>query len=68
MDKLEPCPFCGGKAIIETVDLKRHPCFGETTIACETAGCVKPIAVGLRSPDEAIAAWNTRTPAKREAE
>ena len=48
-DKLKPCPFCGGKAMINGITLVYIKC---TKCGVET--------VGYREEDEAITAWNRR--------
>ena len=61
MEKLKPCPFCGGKAEIVINKSKR----GQTAnIHCTKCSCRKTL---LRYPDyvgsieeEAIEAWNRR--------
>ncbi len=55
MDKLKACPFCGGRAMIAaTLDDMYRP-------MCEKDGCC--CLEGYQTRAEAIAAWNTRTPA-----
>ena len=49
-NKLEPCPFCGGEAMINGITLVYIKC---TKCGVET--------VGYREEDEAITAWNRRT-------
>jgi Lar family restriction alleviation protein len=49
MDKLKPCPFCGGEAFVVTV--------AEPSVQCLTC----PTSMVGETDAEAIAAWNTRT-------
>ena len=53
MSDLEPCPFCGGEAI-----LRGHQA-PEFWIACNGMGC-KASTEGFGGMGRAIAAWNTR--------
>lgn len=50
MDKLKPCPFCGGEAEIE--DMK-----GEYSVICNTCFGASDIC---ETKEETIAAWNRR--------
>ncbi len=63
-DKIEPCPFCGGKAgrvIDHRKDINMIRCLGNNN-------CFQNVAF-YPSMKEAIAAWNKRTPdARLEAE
>lgn len=61
MDKLLPCPFCGGPAEMSVTDPEDD---------CHVAGCPDcdfclmggPIGIGwYRTADDAITAWNRRT-------
>jgi len=56
MDKLKPCPFCGGKAIIEKDVLGPNRLFiyrGECALCSSRTG-------DYTEYEEAIKAWNTR--------
>lgn len=56
MDKLKPCPFCGGEA-----ELKQfYPAFGrrvKTTVECMVCRCNSGT---WGRKDKAIEAWNRR--------
>lgn len=60
--KLKPCPFCGGEAVIHTVEPHKHlfvamPAYGGGTfIECSVCTC----AMSGRTEQETIEAWNTR--------
>ncbi|MBE5792436.1 MAG: restriction alleviation protein, Lar family [Clostridiales bacterium] len=65
MEKLKPCPFCGGEAKLQTdIRYPRPKCDAKTAyeVVCQTWGCI----IGFvderyrLSKDEAIKAWNTR--------
>ena len=67
-EKLKPCPFCGGKAIMEIVPPHKHfianmPDYGGGAFI-ECLGCSCGIAA--ETEDEAIAAWNQRDDKIRE--
>ena len=57
--KLKPCPFCGGKAKMETItDIFHRTTY---TAVCGDDGClVHPGSDLFDNPIEAAAAWNTR--------
>lgn len=52
-EKLKPCPFCGGAAILQHIRAGHRVC-------CDNPECIVSPEVVEDSPDEAIAAWNTR--------
>ncbi len=54
MDKLKPCPFCGGEATI-----RKYEYFSEDTynVYCEECGCEISM---YYSEGDAIDAWNRR--------
>lgn len=60
--KLKPCPFCGGKAVIEVVESHRHiickmPAYkGGAFIECAECGC----AISGETEKEAAELWNRR--------
>ena len=60
-NKLKPCPFCGGEAMIDDLSASyrpdAEPWWG---VGCDNNDC--PIEVWATSSDRerAIAAWNTR--------
>lgn len=59
-NELKPCPFCGGKATLWqdlTADRQFH-------ILCGCGGRVG----WFETEEEAIRAWNTRTPQKKEGD
>lgn len=56
MGELLPCPFCGDPAVTAI----RHPTGSGYVVSCITSDCIDgPIG---RTRQEAIAAWNRRTP------
>lgn len=68
--KLLPCPFCGGEAIINTIEPHKHqtpfgglmPDYeGETFIECVYCSC----GISAETEAEAIKKWNTRKPMER---
>jgi Lar family restriction alleviation protein len=56
-DTLLPCPFCGGEARIEQHEKGKWLAFCDDVYGCGTEGWYED------TPEEAIAAWNRRTPA-----
>lgn len=59
MDKLKPCPFCGGPCTEQGMD------FDESAIqyGCSNRCEVHPVVTSWSgNMDQIIAAWNTRTP------
>jgi hypothetical protein len=63
---LKPCPFCGGKAEIDTVDKE---CFGVGCPNCDFQLMNGPWAMGWhRSELSAAEEWNRRAPAQVQAE
>ena len=61
--ELMPCPFCGNQPYIaEEMDPEDW-----WYVACQTPGCILPIAAGYASIESAIAKWNRRTTPDREA-
>ena len=62
IDKLLPCPFCGGPASIE------HKEHGVIELGCDNIGCaVLPSATQL-SLEAAAKNWNHRTPSPQPTE
>jgi len=66
MDKLKPCPFCGGEGKTEFLDVdksteKIHSAF------CDDDNCVGSNCMWADFPtkEKAIAAWNTRADDQR---
>lgn len=60
MDKLMPCPFCGGAAVMENVTFK-SPTQNRSAVVCENCGAYGGPALGaLRELTEALAvlSWN----------
>jgi len=60
MDRLKPCPFCGGEAILtrETKGGKDGSLIRYTK--CGTKGCWFEKAFGYSSDERAAEAWNRR--------
>ncbi len=61
--KLKPCPFCGGKAVLESWG--DNPKSDRHWIACYSLSCKRRFNGGLetgfyKSPKSAIKAWNKR--------
>ena len=63
-EELKKCPFCGGEAIIHTVEANTHVFAkqmtdygGGTFIECRKCTC----ALSGETEEEAIEAWNRRT-------
>ena len=54
MDKLKPCPFCGGLAWVQ------H-CFYQTAeVVCVNCGAKGTACCGENNEERAIEAWNRR--------
>ena len=62
MEKLKPCPFCGGKAYIgQTKKSLSH----QYSVSCGNSRCIahrlgNPFVMHYLSETEAIEAWNRR--------
>jgi len=72
MTDLKPCPFCGWTAVLRK-SLEEYPADGEhpagdfevwTHIDCDMCG----IELGSKYREDAIAAWNRRTPVTAKAD
>lgn len=66
MDKLKPCPFCGGEATIDEIPPHKHviatfmpDCEGECFIECTKCGCMIG-ADGADAKEKVIEHWNRR--------
>lgn len=59
MEKLKPCPFCGGEASLER---SHHTVFGDGYwVECENTNCpCNPHTIDFRDEDMAVNAWNER--------
>ena len=63
-EKLKPCPFCGGKAVIVT---DNHECTSEIYVQCNECFCRTDTYanIGNRADEEcikyAVEDWNRRT-------
>ncbi len=61
-EKLKPCPFCGGKALINEIPPHKHilvdlpDCEGECFIECTKCSC----AISAGTKQKAISIWNRR--------
>ena len=55
VDELKPCPFCGGKAILDWYILPKYEC----VIFCRVCSLEFGRYLG-RNKEEAIEAWNRR--------
>lgn len=53
MAKLEPCPFCGSKNVVDVGDY----------VECMSCDAMGPDG---NEETDGVTAWNTRTPAKHE--
>lgn len=66
-DKLKPCPFCGGEAVLRYIKPHTHyivdmPDYGGGAfIECTECTC----GISAETEDGAIKAWNTRKPMDR---
>lgn len=72
MDKLKPCPFCGGKNLFVgtiaecEIQYETHPDYKNNsqlyTVCCDwtEGGCGASIGGSIHSKQEAIEAWNRR--------
>lgn len=62
MDKLKPCPFCGGSANIAVM---KKTVRSRYTVSCANSFCIanalsSPFATHYLTEKEAIEAWNRR--------
>ena len=55
-EKLKPCPFCGGKAV-----LKSYRFVNEFSVRCQSCGSTTD---DFKTSEEAIAIWNKRSPSE----
>ena len=66
MAELKPCPFCGGKAVLEPYKARKGY---EATIQCNGGCIVYMTTITYDTAEEAIETvikrWNTRTPKER---
>ena len=58
MDKLKPCPFCGGEAVIVNIDFYIDNSGGTYGIRCTK--CRACSSMRCDSEEKAIEAWNRR--------
>lgn len=67
-ERLKPCPFCGGKAVLHIVEPHKHelatwmPDYGGGAFI-ECTQCTS--GMSAESEAEVIEAWNTRKPMER---
>ena len=66
--ELKPCPFCGGEARI-SLWLEKGVWCG-TCLSCNSVMPFRPLDIGQSTgtPEKAVEAWNTRTPAEPDRE
>ena len=57
MERLKPCPFCGGEA---SIDWSYHLCAAPVTYNVECRRCTAKIEYPYDSEEEAVMAWNRR--------
>ena len=62
MNKLKPCPFCGGSA---SIGVTKKTLRLQYTVSCNNVRCIahnlsNPFAIHYLSEPEAIEAWNRR--------
>lgn len=68
--KLKPCPFCGGKAILEHIEPHSHTLIkipdyqGEYFISCSNCTCITSAC----SKELAVTLWNAREEKANEKE
>jgi len=63
MDKLRPCPFCGGEAIEATLSNACDTAYGVSCWGEFNSDCIGlSINAWYEDREDAIKAWNTRTP------
>ena len=56
--ELKPCPFCGGEAIVKTIEVLMCPTY---YVRCGNLGCREMASTVIcRTKDEAIKIWNRR--------
>lgn len=69
MDELKPCPFCGGKAVLEPYKARKGY---EATIQCNGGCLLYMTTITYDTEEEAVETvvkrWNTRTPKERDEE
>lgn len=64
MNKLKPCPFCGGEAFLHTIEPHEHifvdlpPYEGGAFVECTKCSC----GISGDTKEEAVLTWNTRKP------
>ena len=73
MAELLPCPFCGNNNVSIVTDNLEHSLgivdTDDFQIICSKSSCGCEATSGKYSdPDEAVDAWNTRTPKERGGE
>lgn len=56
--EVKPCPFCGGSAVITDVRESHH----SFKVGCYSDTCWQPGTGYFDTEQEAIAAWNKRSP------
>ena len=58
-DKLKPCPFCGGEALLHDEEYKEC---GIYWVGCFNADCkMHPVTADYTHEESAVAAWNGMT-------
>lgn len=70
--ELKPCPFCGGEAEITRFDVEWPGMYAkyEYSGCCNNSRCLADMGLAYKQDceEDALAAWNTRTPDPRIAE
>ena len=60
MNKLKPCPFCGGEAHIYTqCSYCRNGCYDAIVVRCDTCKAEMKRCLEISTEKDIIKAWNT---------
>ena len=60
MERLKPCPFCGGKVSVTYNSAENVFCFWHKAESCALEEPIKIDGIFVKSLAEAIEAWNKR--------